>query len=168
MRRFAILPLIVLSVVVPASADHGASTWEQTGTILLANPTTRSYAGVTEQGSPCGGSIDPDVPDGSANGIDGFWFRLPDGVVGHDATLTSSEFPAPDPVGLVPGNDVDAWFYDDSCTLIRPTADRNAYHMATAGSNEFGIVPAGAAYVIVDLVSGGNATFTFRVLGVAA
>jgi len=163
-RRVAIVPLLAIAVALPAGADHGSSAWEQTGTIAVANPATRLYGGAAELVSPCGGSIDQDVPPGAANGTDGFWFELPEGAAGHDATLTASEFAVPDPAGAIPGNDVDAWFYDFGCTLIRPTADPNAYHMATVGSNEFGVIPAAAAWVVVDLVTGANATFTFRIL----
>lgn len=164
MRKLLLLPLLAAAVALPAGAGHGTGTWERTGTILLPNPATRLYFGVTEFVSPCGGSIDPDVPEGATNGLDGAWFEVPDDAWGHRATLTATEFVVPDPLNLVPGNDVDAWFYDGGCSLIRPSTDQGAYHMATVGSNEFGVVPIGTAWVVVDLVTGGNATFNFRIL----
>lgn len=169
MKRIMVLSIaVVAAAMVPAGAGHGSTDFVQTGTVLLPNPATRLYGGVTEQVSPCGGSIDPDVPAGAAQGVDGYWFALPTGAGGHDATMIATGPEPPDPVGLIPGIDVDAWFYDDGCALIRPSADPNAYHMATVGSNEFGVIPENAAWVAVDLVSGVNATFTFTVYGLPA
>lgn len=166
MKRIPVLVLAVLGALLaaPATADHGGDTWDQTGTILVSNAATRLYGGISELGGACGESLDPDVPHDTWQGLDGYWFELPEEAAGHDATMTASASAVPEDAPA-PGNDVDAWFYDAGCTLIRPTQDPNAYHMATPGSTEFGVVPEGAAWVVVDLVTGANATFTFQIHG---
>lgn len=152
----AVTAMIALSML-PASATHGES-FVATGTIAVADPASRQYGGVTEQGSPCLGSIDPDVPAGIFQGVDAVWVALPLESEGHAATLTST---AP--------NDVDAWFYDEGCTLIKPAADPNAYSMATTdpapNGDEEGIIPVGAAWVAVDLYVGAAAPFTLTISG---
>ena len=149
--------VLAAAVTVPASADHGASDFVATGTILIGNPGTRVIGGVSETGSPCMGSIDEDVPDGTFNGIDAVWVKLPAGSVGHAATLTAAE-----------PNDVDAWFYTDACTLVT-SATENAYSMATTApepnGNEEGIIPATAGWAAIDLYVGAHADFTFTIVG---
>jgi hypothetical protein len=161
MKRLALVSMILLAVAAPALASHTATDFVATGTILIGDPGTRVIGGVTEQGSPCLGSIDPDVPAGLAQGVDGFWIALPEGSGGHAATLTST---AP--------NDVDAWFYDEGCGLIQPAADPNAYSMATTdpvpNGDEAGTIPANAAFVAVDLYVGAAAPFTFTIPGTPA
>ncbi|HVL33836.1 MAG TPA: hypothetical protein VM600_09690 [Actinomycetota bacterium] len=162
MKKFVVAcALASITTMVPAAADHGAGTFVQKGTILVGDPVTRSYGGVAEQVSPCLGTMDQDIPEGIAQGVDGYWFALPEGIAGHAATLTA---PAP--------NDVDAWFYDEFCQLIQPPGgsgpgakDPDAYSMASVdplpNGNEEGRIPAAAAYVVVDLYVGAAAEFTF-------
>lgn len=142
------------------------------GTILLGNPITRETGGVTETVSPCDGSLDPEVPPYAAQGIDGWTIDLagPEGdfeamqlLWGKRATLTANRTIPENPAPVGTGNDVDAWFYGDGCTLIKPSTDPNAYHMATTGSNEFGVIPTGTRFVVVDLYRGLNAPFTFTI-----
>lgn len=159
--RIALVGLALsLCAAVPASATHDAGLVVQ-GTVLAPNPSTKYYAGVAEQVSPCNGSIDPDVPAGAANGTDGYWIAL-SGYDGHRATLTATAVDAPN----APGPDFDVWFYNEGCGLIGPSADENAYHMATSSSNEFGIVPVDTAFAIVDYAVGAPmGSFTFTVEG---
>lgn len=162
----------VAATIAPAHAAEPVVT--ATGTILLGNPITRDTGGVTETVSPCDGSIDPEVPAYTAQGVDGWVIDLlgPDGdyaaleaLWGNAAKLTANRTIPDTPAPISTNNDVDAWFYGDGCSLITPTADPRAYHMATTGSNESGIIPNGTRFVVVDLFRGANATFTFTVFG---
>lgn len=160
MRKMLMASVVLAAIALPAAADHGAADFTATGTILVGNPITRVIGGVTENVSPCGGSIDQDVPDGISNGVDAAWIELPEGSGGHAATLTADG-----------DNDVDAWFYDAGCALIQPSADENAYSMSSVdlepNGDEEGIIPAVAAWAAIDLYVGANATFTFTIQGVA-
>lgn len=161
MRRALGALVLSMMVAAPALASGETDDLVVTGTVLLADPATKYLLGVTETVSPCNGSLDQDVPAGAANGVDGYWIDLL-GYEGHRATLTGSATDAPN----APGPDLDVWFYDEACGLIGPAADENAYHMATSSSNEFGIVPAGAAFAVVDYAVGAPAaTFTFTAQG---
>lgn len=159
MRRLLLAALVALVLPVSAQASH-PSAFTQTGLIAVGNPGTRTIGGATEVVSPCLGSIDQDVPAGAAQGTDGYWFEIPEAVRGHAATLVAA---AP--------NDVDAWFYDENCTLIKPSGtgpvDPDAYSMASLSpepdGNESGKIPAAAAWAVVDLYVGAAATFTFNV-----
>lgn len=154
MKRFILLAAAALTAfaMVPAQADDGFSV---TGTVLVGNPVTRAYGGASEMVSPCNGSIDPDVPAGTGQGVDGYWIQLPEGSAGLEATL----------VTLTEGADFDAWFYDEGCTLMTGAAN---YTMATTdpvpNGDEAGAIPEGAAFVAVDLYVGANASFTFTIL----
>lgn len=165
-RQIALLAAIAaVSLTAPASADPVVM-FQETGTILVGNPITRETGGVSETLSSCGESIDQDVPAGTGEGVDGAWVFLgddPRNLWEKTATLTSPRtIPAnPAPVGT--GNDVDAWFYDTACALIKPSQHAGAYHMATTGSAETGVIPTGAQWVVVDLYRGVNAPFTFTV-----
>ena len=95
--------------------------------------------------------------------MDGDYQALLD-LENNPATLRSARtLPAPPVLGGTTNNDVDAWFYDDGCSLIRPNAHPAAYHMATIGSIENGVIPTGARFVVVDLARGFKAPFTFTV-----
>jgi hypothetical protein len=158
MKRGLLAVLVMAAVAVPAAAEHSSTDFVATGLILVGDPVTRVQGGVSEIGSPCLGSFDPEVPEGAAQGVDGFWIQLPEGAAGHSATLTAA-----DP------NDVDAWFYTEDCSLIGPTADENAYSMATTdpepNGNEEGTIPEIASWVAVDLYVGAAAEFTFTITG---
>lgn len=165
MKRIATL-LAVASAVTFLPSQAQGSLFRATGTILIGNPVTRETGGVSETATACGESVDQDVPADAAEGVDGRWVYLgddPSGLWGKRATLTADRtIPAnPAPVGT--GNDVDAWFYDSGCSLIKPTTFPGAYHMATVGSSEEGVVPPSAQWVAIDLYRGVRATFEFTV-----
>jgi hypothetical protein len=165
LKKLVALPLVALAVAIPSHADP---VFTKSGTILVAGPSGRVVGGVTEIASPCMGSVDPDVPAGATQGVDGYWVELPLGLDGRAAHLTAN---AP--------NEVDAWFYDEGCGLITPTVDANAYSMVNRNclpvppgttsycplpsGDKHGTVPVGAAWVAVDLNTGANANFTFSV-----
>ncbi len=169
MKRVALIGLLaILLTGAPAVNADEHPDWTASGEILLPSPGSRAIGGVTELASPCMGSIDPDVPDGAAQGLDGYWIEIPEGAGGHAATLTAD---AP--------NEVDAWFYDLDCNLIRPPSsmsagpkDEHAYSMAGSGDlpegDKAGTIPAEAAFAAVDLYLGFNATFTFTILDFAS
>ena len=180
MRRLALIPILGLLGMFPASAGEGDFT--VSGTIAVGNPDSRVYGGLTEIGSPCMGSVDPDVPDGAFQGVDGYWIQLPIeelGVFdGMKATLTSDTL------------DVDAWFYDEACGFLTEPVD-TTYSMAgdrvtfpwaeevpedapeysrltgtrllPDGDELNGVIPEGTGWVVVDLYAGANASFTFTV-----
>lgn len=149
MKKFLLLVATVsMLAALPSQADPF---FTATGTVLAGDPATRAVGGATEQLSPCNGSIDPDVPAGLAQGVDGYWIQLPEGSAGRTATLTANE-----------PNDVDGWFYDEGCGLMP-----SPYTLATTdpvpNGDEQGVIPEGAAWVVVDLYVGAAATFTFSI-----
>jgi hypothetical protein len=166
MKRLALIPLLILAAAVPSLAANTdpADDFVATGTITAGNPGTKKLGGIAEIGSPCMGSIDPDVPAGTFNGLDGAWVALGENWSGAEAKLTAAPL---DAVALTL-NDVDAWFYDDACALIGPSVDHAAYHMATSGLTEYGVIPTGAAWVAIDLADGAAAEYTFTVYDVVA
>lgn len=163
--RHLLVLAAILGAAVPASAS-GDTLFEGEGTILAPNPSSRTVLGITETAYGCHESPDPDVPNevaAVANGLDGVWLHLGEDVVdaarlwGKPATLVSAA------LGPVP-NDVDAWFFDSGCALIKPAAVPGAYDMATDGAGpETGSIPSGAEWVVVDLYAGANASFTLTV-----
>lgn len=170
MKKLSLLVLAAAAAsVVPAQA--AAPIFSETGTILVGNPLTRETGGVTEYASPCDGSLDPEIPPYAAQGVDGYTidlmrdrtFEEVQALWGKRATMTADRTVPSNPVPVGTGNDVDAWFYADGCSLIKPTSDPAAYHMATTGSSEFGTIPSGTRFVVVDLYRGANATFTFSI-----
>lgn len=165
MKRLSLLvAMLALAAVVPAGANHGGTdTFVATGHIEVNGPATRNYAGISELDNPCTGieELQPDVPPGTFQGLDGYWILLPVDAQEHDAILIPDD----------PDQDVDAWFYTDACTLIKPPTP-GAYDMAGSPGqpgllpetgNEVGTVPPGAGYVVVDLYHGIDADFTFKV-----
>jgi hypothetical protein len=141
MRRASILGLtglLVLSLSLPAGADHAVFT--RTDTVTVGNPASAEVGGVTEIVAPC----DPAAPE---NGLDGIWYDI-QGFEAHTATLTMGA-----------NADFDGWFYDASCTYIVDSSLAHGFF----GTTETAPVPAGAAYIIVDLYAGANETFTLTI-----
>lgn len=140
--------LLGTMAVSPAMATHTTS-FTQSGTINGMAPQSKVlFLSATEGQNPCG-QPDPDL--GDLQGVDGYWFAIPETLGGHAATLTSDSI------------DMDVWFYNDGCGFIGKT-DPNYNSMATDGTaNEAGTVPVGAAYVVVDQAIGAHGTFTFSV-----
>ncbi len=186
MRR--ILIMIVLAAFAPSMAK-ATPLYEVHGLINAPNPAVLYAGGVTETLSPCGTNLDPQVPPGTLQGVDGFWFTLPTTARGRAITVK------PDPVNVATtqsSGQIVAYFYDSGCNLIKPPGsdgsgpkDANAYSLTTSDPvpsidtdqvNEVaaahpgdvfptlhGTVPATATYIIVDLYAGGDMTFTLTV-----
>lgn len=154
MRKILLAALVAMTALslVPANAEP---TFSVTGTVLVGDPVSRRYGGVTETVSPCNGSVDPDVPPGLGQGIDGYWIQLPEGSAGSTATLVTN----------TAGADFDGWFYTEGCALLTGAAN---YTLATTdpapNGDEEGVIPEDAAWVAVDLYVGAAASFTFSIL----
>lgn len=116
-----------------APLAHAETVTLAEGDILIGNPNGLALGGISEIIEACGGS-------GEANGIDGLAFDVPAEALLRPATLVTSG-------GL--GIDADVYWYDSACGLLEE------YDMANLGeANESGIVPADAAYGVVDLIIG--------------
>jgi hypothetical protein len=168
MKRLVALAALAPMLAVPlaAHAEDPTPIYQESGAIVVGNPLTRETGGLAEIGESCGESIDPDIPTGTFDGTDGKWLYLgddPSGLWDKRATLTANRTVPSNPVPVGTGNDVDAWFYDTSCNLMRPTEYPGAYHMATVGSNEHGFIPMGAGWVVIDLYRGAAAEFEFTI-----
>jgi hypothetical protein len=126
-------------LVAAMSANVGAraaTTWH----IDVGNPESGDTGGVTEIYDACD-------PSGATNGVDGQWFTATPG------TTVAVRLAA----GTTPVDDLDAYFYDADCNLLAYDA------MVTDSANETGVAPAGAAFMIVDLYTGANVSYTVTV-----
>lgn len=142
MRKVLLAVALVVLAAPPVAADGGFTV---EGTLAVGNPVSKAIGGLTEFLAPC----DPSDPD--LQGLDGFWIALPAEVTETAASMTSD------------GVDTDVWFYDANCSLL---LGGESEAMATdLTANENGTVPADAAYAIVDLAVGANASFTFTAGG---
>jgi hypothetical protein len=148
MRKLALAALVVVAWAVVVSIVPARASVAGSGTILVPGPSSKAVGGVTELLAPC-------LPGDPLQGFDGFWLAIP-GTGGHAATLAS------DPTrGAL---DLDVYFYDASCRIITAARDPNAYGMATPlTASERGTIPSAAAWAVVDLAAGANASFTFTV-----
>jgi hypothetical protein len=142
MKRAILACLVAATAVLPGFAH--AKPAPVTGTITAGNPASAAVGGVTELADAC-------LSDTAAEGVDGVWFAVAEDLIGADAVLTGDGGAA---------NDFDVYWYDASCSLI------SNYTMANdpaPGENEQGVVPDAAAFGIVDLFSGANASFTLTI-----
>jgi hypothetical protein len=105
------------------------------GNIKAPNPATMHAPGITETLSPCGSNLDPQIPQGALQGVDGFWLTLTSAVRGHEAVLTPEQFNSNNQSF---SGQLLAYFYDASCNLIKPPDSagtgpkhEDAYSMAT-------------------------------------
>ncbi len=165
MKRLALIPLILLATAAPSLAENTdpSDDFVAKGTMTVGNPANKKILGITETGSPCMDTIDPGIPPGTFNGLDGSWVKLGgEAWYGATAKLTST----PKSAVVISVGDVDAWFYDEACALIGPSRSRDAYHMATSAATEWGTIPRDAEWVVVDLADGVAAEYTFTVFDV--
>jgi len=165
------LPLVALLVVLTAMSLADADPrFRAEGLVSYPNPASRIYGGVTEILNPCG-EPNADLREhngGNVNGHDGWWIKLPADAPGREAHLIFNHDTSNDVADL----DMDAWFYNETCTLITDDDDENAYSMAdtpttitaTGGPPETGRIPAKAAWVVVNLIVGSDTVFRFDVL----
>lgn len=146
-RLLAAAALAVLAASAPAAAED---VFVAAGAIARANPASKSFAGITERTNPCG---QPHPVLGDVGGLDGAWIALPEYGPGRPARLRTDAL------------DADVWFYRmdaGACVLIDGGDGWNA--MATdLTPNEDGIIPAEAAYAIVDVALGDGVAFTFAI-----
>lgn len=123
-----------LAAAVSAPASHASTS----GYIRVATyaSTLPTVGGISEHASACD-------PGGEADGIDGQWFARSAGPL--SVTIDRSAL----------GNaGIDVFFYTSWCGWI------DNWTMATTSRSESGAAPAGTAYIVVDLTSGADATFT--------
>lgn len=135
-KKITIALAVVLGTLLasPASAAFSGS-----GSILVGHPVTGFTGGVAEIAGRCDSQSE-------LNGTDGVWFDI-SGNENLTAVLTMSE-----------ELDADAWFYDANCRFIRDSS----MAQLGIGETEVGIVPGGAAYVVVDGFLG-SGTFTIDI-----
>ncbi len=154
MKRAILACLVAATVAIPGFA-HAAGPKTFSGTILVGDPVTSVTGGVSETGrtlNPTGSGPDC-VSAQPTDGVDGLFFDVSD-YAGQAAVLADVN----DSAGV---NDLDVWFYDATCSVIGSYAA-----MATdpaPGVGETGVVPDNAAYAVVDLFAGANASFTLTV-----
>lgn len=117
-------------------------TFEESGTIAIPAPSSLVLGGVTE--------IEFTIAHGCASlpasqGVDGHVVEVPEEFRAGDATL---EVLGSDATGAY---DLDVYFYDAGCGLMEP--------YMTDGVDPSGAIPPGAAWAVVDLLVGANASF---------
>lgn len=106
------------------------------GTILIGNPGGLLPGGVSEILEGCG------FGTGEFNNIDGIAFVVPGEALNRAATLTiTGQF----------GVDADVYWYTAACGLVDDFTMAN-----TLQANETGVVPADAAYGVIDLIVGAD------------
>lgn len=132
--------LAVAGVIAAFGATaHADATVLASGTIAVGNPLGLATGGVSEMFGAC-------TDDTTFNGIDGIPFVVPVEVLNTGATLATSGAAA---------IDADVYWYDAACALV------DDYSMAVTGeADEAGTVPDTAAFGIVDLIIGADATIT--------
>ncbi|MGH2729516.1 MAG: hypothetical protein ACRDJI_02785 [Actinomycetota bacterium] len=116
---------------------------EETGTIEGSNPAGQFLFGVTEgefvQVNACAS-----LP--ASQSVDGYVVELPEAFRMKGGALEL--------VGASPGPyDLAVYYYDLGCGLM------NDYSL-NAGSDEAGLVPAGAGWIVIDALVGANTSFT--------
>ena len=118
-------------------------TLEESGTIMAPAPTSIALFGITE------GEFAQTCAMPASQGVDGWVVELPEDfrmgtglidVVGTDATGA---------------HDLDVYFYDSACGLM-------VDYSLTGGADESGAIAPGAAWAVVDLFIGANATFELK------
>lgn len=118
-------------------------TLEESGTIAASNPLGQVFFGVTEgefvQVSQCGG-----LP--TTQGLDGWVVEVPEGLM-----LQGGQISVKGTGSAVP-HDLAIYFYDSGCGLM------NDYTL-NSGADEAGLMPAGAAWIVLDALVGVNTTF---------
>lgn len=182
MRRLIALSMLACLAPLGAQAEP---LFTVNGNIKAPNPATMNAPGITETLSPCGSNLDPQIPQGALQGVDGFWLTLTTAVRGHEAVLTPEQFNSNN---QSMSGQMLAYFYDASCNLIKPPGSagsgpehEDAYSMAThdpvpsvqpdkiaIGEAEIypavrGTIPTNASFVIITMYVGQDANFTFVV-----
>ena len=133
MKRILIAALLIVGII-PLTGNAATTTLSgtlQVGTLVPGGP------GIVEAFAPCD-------PADSLNGTDGVWIPI-DGHAGETAILEGNPFA-----------DFDVRFYSVECALI----DYSDMQVESWGEPEVGIVPGDAAFMMVALYLGQNATFT--------
>ncbi|HEX2240596.1 MAG TPA: hypothetical protein VHJ82_05595 [Actinomycetota bacterium] len=117
-------------------------TLEETGTITAMNPVGMLFFGVTEGEfvqTGCAG-----IP--TTQGLDGWVIQVPAELMSQGGPVSLKG------TGSAVPHDLALYFYDSSCTLMDPQLN--------AGADEAGLLPAGAAWIVIDSLVGANTTFT--------
>ncbi len=119
-------------------------TFEAEGSMAIPNPSTIAIGGITESEftsvHECGA-----MP--TSQGVDGFVIEVPEEYRSGTAMVNVA---GSDTTGQY---DMDVYFYDAGCSLMEP--------YMTDGVDPAGYIPPGAAWAVVDLWVGANASFTF-------
>lgn len=149
-RRLALAASWALLFAAPAA--HAAD-FVRNGLILVPAPVNHlelelpPVKGVTETMAPCN-------PSSLLQGGDGYWIQLPSSAPGRQASVTDGSVL----------NDADAYFYNAACQFI-PYLGMAQVLAIGLDLPEVGTVPAGAAWVVVNLRMGAYAPITFTVFG---
>lgn len=145
--------LLVGGAVAPATAAKKKPkkkppvTFQEEGSVAIGHPgDVAGEANVTRTAFLESCSIPP------SQGTDGYVIALPEEITAGPANVSIT---GGDLSGL---HDLDIHFFDDSCT---PTGALN-----TELADEFGLMPAGTAFVLVTAFGGAEITFAFEAEGV--
>ena len=150
-KLFAMLiaATLVLGVLAGPSAFAGKKkktrtvTLEESGSMIVPAPSSAVLFGITE------GEFVNTCAMPASQGVDAWVVELPEDFRLGTALI---EVVGADVTGA---HDVDVYFYDSGCSLM------NDYSL-TGGPNESGSIAPGAAWVVVDLFLGANATFDLK------
>ena len=153
-KLFAMLiaATLVLGVLAGPSAFAGKKkkkpatrtvTLEESGSMLVPAPTSIALFGITE------GEFVSTCAMPASQGVDAWVLELPD-----DFRLGTAQIEV---VGadVTGAHDIDVYFYDSGCGLM-------VDYSLTGGPDESGSIAPGAAWVVVDLFVGANATIDLK------
>jgi hypothetical protein len=120
-------------------------TFEASGTLAVPAPTAIALKGLTEAEFTIANEC-ASAP--VTQGVDGYVVEIPADFRSGTATV---EVLGADTTGAY---DLDVYFYDASCGLLEP--------YMTDGADASGAIPPGAAWAVIELFVGANATFDLK------
>lgn len=133
-----------------ASQSAEAMSTVTVGSIEAGHPLTRAVGGASELAAGCNGAA-PDLskPVPQANGVDGYFFTILPAMQGKSGTLSWTATVAAD---------LDVFWFRDNCAEVT----NSAWRTDRVGGTESGLIPANAAYGLVNAYSGLQIRFTLR------
>lgn len=149
MIRTTFLSILLVTVALPATsvASHGQDHFDTDGHILVGNPPSQYVGGASELGWFATG-------DHALDGIDGQVVEPPAWAPGHPVWVNGS---------LAAPYDLDVNFYDGARSYISGGDELDDQTCTTPRADEACVVPAEAAYTVVDLWSGADTAFSLEV-----